>query len=279
MALSGLAAQELSASLDSARIEMGSTTYLRLSFTAPTHQPAPHSSPDELRAVPELEILEQTPFRKTAGGWEQSFQIIAFQAGEYEVPVPVVNWNDSLYRIEPLRWVVLPPASPADGTPAPIKDIIEEPKKFGDYLLPVSIAAAVLLLGFLARHVWRRRKQAFELPSEPELPPHEQARKLLEELQQSRLWISDHKQFYILLSDALRLYLSRRYHSSSLTETTDQILQNMRTWCADESVLDALREILQTSDLVKFAKAVPGESTSARLLEAAFQVVAKTTAT
>lgn len=278
IALPGLMAQELSASLDSAQTAIGSATHLRLKFADPTHQLTPRSSAEELRAMPELEILEQTPFQKTAGGWEQSFRIIAFQAGEYALPVPVVDWGDSLYRAAPLRWVVIAPALPADEALAPIKDIIEEPRNLSDYLLPAFIAAAAILLSLLLWRVWRRRKKEPVLPSEPELPPHIQAQKLLEELQQSGLWRSDHKQFYIRLSDIVRLYISRQYRLPALTETTDLILQKMSPLQADEVSLNALREILQTSDLVKFAKARPDETTSERLLEAAFVLVSKTAA-
>lgn len=276
IALPGLVAQELSASLDSARIEMGSATYLRLKFTAPTPPTIPRSSLDELRALMEVEILEQTPFQKTAGGWEQSFRIIAFEAGEYEVPVPFVYWNDSLYRVAPLRLVVTPPGLPADGTPAPIKDIIEEPRNLRDYLLPVWMVAAPILLGLILWRMWHRKKKQPVLLPEPEWPPHVQAQNLLEELQQSRLWLSDHKQFYIRLSDTVRLYIFRRYHIPALTETTDLILEKMKLLCADELVLNALREILQTSDWVKFAKAVPDKATHIRLLESAFLLVSKT---
>lgn len=276
IALPGLVAQELSASLDSAHTAIGSATHLRLKFAAPNHQLTPRSSAEELRAMPELEILEQTPFQKTADGWEQSFRIIAFQAGEYALPVPVVDWGDSLYRAVPLRWVVTAPALPADEALAPIKDIIEEPRNLSDYLLPVFIAAAAILLSLLLWHLWRRRKKEPVLPPEPELPPYVQAQKLLEELQQSGLWRSDHKQFYIRLSDIVRLYISRQYRLPALTETTDLILQKMKPLCADKAIFDALREILQTSDLVKFAKARPDDAASERLLEAAFVLVSKT---
>lgn len=278
IALPGLVAQELSASLDSAHIEVGSATYLRLKFTAPPHQMTPRSSPGELRAMPELEILDQTPFQKTAGGWEQSFQIIAFQAGEYALPVPAVDWGDSLYQTPPLRLIVSAPVLPADGAPAPIKDIIEAPRNLSDYLMPVLVAGAAILLSLLLWRAWRRREKEFEVPSEPALPPHIQAQKLLEELRQTRLWISDHKQFYTRLSDALRLYVSRQYHIPALTETTDVTLHKMRHLCTDKAAVDALREILQTSDWVKFAKARPDNATSERLLNAALLLVSKTTA-
>jgi hypothetical protein len=277
-AMSGLAAQEVSALLDSTRLEVGNTTHLRMKFMVPTHQVAPQSSPDELRAMPELDILEQTPFQKTAGGWEQSFQIIAFQAGEYAIPVPVVDWGDSLFRTAPLRLLVVQPALPADGALAPIKDIIETPRKFSDYLLAALMAVALLLPGVVLGRYWRRKKKDTLLPSEPEWPPHIQAGKQLEELRQSQLWLSNRQQFYVRLSDVLRLYIARRYAVPALTETTDIIVQKMRPLCAVDAEVDALREILQTSDLVKFAKAVPDDTTSARLLEAAFLFIEKSAA-
>jgi len=275
-AMPHLVAQHLSASLDSTHIEAGNTTHLRLTFTAPDRPVAPRSQTGELRAVPELELLKETSFQKTAIGWEQSFQIIAFKAGSYDLPVPVVDWNDSLYRAAPLRLIVTAPSLPTDGELAPIKDIMGEPRKLSDLLLPVLITVSLSLLGVLLWLSWRRRKKDVVPASAPELPPHIQARKLLEELQQSQLWISDHRQFYIRLSDIVRLYIARQYHIPALTETTDLILQKISPLCADEAAFDALREILQTSDLVKFAKARPDDATSEHLLESTFLLVAKT---
>ena len=275
-AMPRLGAQLLSASLDSTQVEIGNTTLLRLKFTAPDGPMAPRSQTDELRALPELELLEETSFQKTAGGWEQSFQIIAFKAGAYNLPVPVVDWNDSLYRSAPLRLIVTAPSLPPDGTLAPIKDIMEEPRKLSDYLLPALLTAVLLLLGVLLWRSWRRKKKDAVLPSVPELLPHIQARKLLEELQQSQLWLGNHHQFYVRLSDVLRLYIARRYPVPALTETTSRILQDMKLLHADAALLHSLEEILHTSDQVKFAKAEPDEATHTRLLEAAFLFVEKT---
>lgn len=269
-------AQELSASLDSAHIEIGNTTHLRLKFTAPAHQAAPRSISDELRVVPELELLEEKPFQKTAGGWEQAFQLVAFKAGEYNIPVPVVDWGDSLYQIAPLRLVVTAPPLPADGALAPIKDIIVEPRKLSDHLLPALIAAPLLLFGAVMWRSWRRKKKNALVPSVPELPPHIQAQKQLEALQHSRLWDSDYPSFYVRLSSILRAYIAGQYGVPALTETTDIILLKIRALRTDETAVDALSAILRTSDLVKFAKAAPDESTHARLLEAAFLFVEKT---
>lgn len=275
-AMPRLGAQLLSASLDSTQVEIGNTTLLRLKFTAPDGPMAPRSQTDELRALPELELLEATSFQKTAVGWEQSFQIIAFKAGAYDLPVPVVGWGDSLYRAAPLRLIVAAPRLPADGALAPIKDIMEEPRKLSDYLLPALLTAVLLLLGVLLWRSWRRKKKDAVLPSVPELLPHIQARKLLEELQQSQLWLGNHHQFYVRLSDVLRLYIARRYAVPALTETTGRILQDMRPLHADDALLHSLEEILNTSDQVKFAKAEPDEATHKRLLEAAFLFVEKT---
>ena len=120
-------------------------------------------------------------------------------------------------------------------------------------LLAAAAYAAVRIL----HHYGKNVSDLFKTP--PPLPPHVVAIKALEALHHQKLWQNGkHKQYYSGISDILRTYIAARYDFGAMEMTSDEIISFMRgvDGVPQKSAMD-LTEILQTADLVKFAKAEP----------------------
>lgn len=90
----------------------------------------------------------------------------------------------------------------------------------------------------------------------PKLAPHQLAIQQIEAIKNSKLAESgDPKLYYTQLTDILRTYLNERFHFNATEMTSSEIIEQLR----DLEGKDSLREfktLLETADLVKFAKYV-----------------------
>jgi hypothetical protein len=97
----------------------------------------------------------------------------------------------------------------------------------------------------------------------PRLSPFEEAIRQLDELARQRLVENGSvKVFYSRLSDILRVYLFRRQGIASLSETSDELLGQIRKLSLSSQQLADLSETLRMGDFVKFAKFQPGVADS-----------------
>jgi hypothetical protein len=124
--------------------------------------------------------------------------------------------------------------------------------------LPYFILAIAIL--FLAWRLWQRWKnrQAPPVVQQISQPPHVIAERLLAELRTKKLWENGKtKEFYSELSRILRGYLEEQFTMPALESTTDELIALLKTRGFDAQIVDKARNLLQTADLVKFAKVEP----------------------
>lgn len=127
------------------------------------------------------------------------------------------------------------------------------------------LLAALAALAFAAVvYVWRKKMQEKSLAvlQEPEdtRPSEEIAFSKIDALLNSGLWEQrEYKLFYITLSDILREYLWRRFQIDTSADTSAELLRRVKNMPEMSPLLFALRNFLNSGDLVKFAKAVPEE--------------------
>lgn len=152
-----------------------------------------------------------------------------------------------------------------DTTNANIRDIaniMSQPYTFGEiarvvvylWILCALVAAAVLLYLRI-----KRKKPLIGTTQQPQLPPDTRALQRLEQLRQQQLWQQGKtKEYYTELTDTVRVYLEEACNIQSTEMTTDQTLDAFQTSpaCTSESE-NQLRQILQSADMVKFAKSQP----------------------
>lgn len=151
-----------------------------------------------------------------------------------------------------------------------------------DYVVLFSIIAIILLIGlggFFAYRFYKTKKEKGYLikPPKPARPAHEialEAYKILKEknlIEQKLI-----KQYYTECTEILRKYLEDRYFIIALEETTKEILHDLSSQDIERSHIDSLKQILELSDFVKFAKYKPSKDENNSLMENCIQFVEET---
>lgn len=256
-----------------------------------------------------FEVLSRTdPNIKSKDGnqiFAQDFILIAFDSGNALIPpFKVAYINQETGATNSIATTPIPVridsvAVDMQQNAKDIKPPIEMPLTWRDYL-PYAltfIAVAVAVVCFIA---YRRRKKAVPptlvLPEVPPRPPHEIALTQLQALAQARYWQQGNiKQYYSELSDIMRRYIAQTYSINATEQTTDETIADLQqvgnnktsstlsavpelqkqetvpiqTTPPNPQQIAHLRNLLQTSDMVKFAKAIPDIDTHTRLLETA----------
>ena len=163
------------------------------------------------------------------------------------------------------------------------KDIMSAPFSWielarwsGIGLAAVLIIAIIVLL--LMRFVFN--KKVTILPETPEvvLPAHVVALQKLEQIKTEKIWQQGQiKQFYTDITDVIREYLSGAYGINAMEMTTDEIVALVKKNKDLDEIRLVLKDMLELSDLVKFAKFVPLENENEKAVLDAFMIVEKTT--
>lgn len=192
---------------------------------------------------------------------QKNVTFTAWDSGYVWIPkiaFPYQQNNDKgIVSTNELPLVVLTPT--IDTTLAPIKTIIEEPITLEDFYVYILVFSIVLLLGIIGFIFWKRNQRK-EKPDVLEiiLPPHEIAFQKLESLKNEKLWQQGSiKKYQSELTFIVREYLENRYGIQALESTTDEIIDQLKEIEIEENLKIELRKMLQTADLVKFAKAEP----------------------
>jgi hypothetical protein len=134
------------------------------------------------------------------------------------------------------------------------------------------VAAAVLAAAFVLWRAWqRRRAQPIVIPV---VPPHVRARQKLE---QALALLGQPREFCILVSDTIRLYLEERFDFRAPERTTEEFLYELRrTDLLMAQQKESLGDFLQRCDLVKFARYEPAEPELRDLHASALRLIDET---
>ncbi|MBQ8274644.1 MAG: hypothetical protein IJZ11_08990 [Bacteroidaceae bacterium] len=190
----------------------------------------------------------------------QRYVITAWDSSFYYLPPMQVMVDSTVYESKPLALKVY--TLDVDTLNAevffPPRNIQELPFSWDDWkqiaysllaILPlVALIVAMSMLIKKGKPIFRiiRRKK--------KIPAHQVAISEIERIKAQRTWAQeDSKEYYTLLTDALRTYIQERYSFSAMEMTSSEIIERL-TQDGDQKSLDELREIFRTADLVKFAK-------------------------
>lgn len=228
-----------------------------------------------------VEVLDEFPEDTVAqDGRRQTiskrYLMTIFAEGEYNLgtfPVMYADKNvvDTLVSRDSLRMRVSTFEIDLEkDKPFDIKPPRGVPLKFGE--VSVWFALAVGVLALILTGIWliiKYRKHIPFLAPKPQIPPHIVAIRQLEALKNQKLPENNkHKQYYSGITDILREYINGRFGIHAMEMTSGEILaaveEPREQGLVDDKRYSDLRDILQTADLVKFAKWVPaGEENEA----------------
>lgn len=268
-----LAQASVTAELKNAEIFIGDQVRLTVRISLPSSMPFKVVKIKEaLQQVPKVELVEAGSLLTVAESpqqiLEQQFVLTSFEAGDYEIPAITIDFEEnglikSASATAPLSLKVSTiPVNPERDTLRSIKDINREEVRLSDFIFPALIVLTLLaLLGLSIYYLMRRKRKqqpAPVLPPPPPPPAYETALQKLLELEQSDLLDQGEiNVFQTQLTYILREYLEGRYGINALESTTDDILESLRHIALSDEWRLQLRQMLQTADLVKFAKAEP----------------------
>jgi len=121
----------------------------------------------------------------------------------------------------------------------------------------IAVAAAVGLLAALAYWLWRRQRKAASpaIAPAPDVAPHEEARRALEQLVASgALGRGEMRPFYIALTGIAKHYLERRLGAPVQEMTSAEMVAFLREHPVGVEVATPLRDLSSAADGVKFAR-------------------------
>lgn len=230
----------------------------------------------------EVKSARRLPSVKERGISQENFELIvtAFKIGDFAIPPVRISYTDpsgdpGSLTTPPINIKVIGVIKDAGKDIRPIKNVVS--------LAPGLLRALILgglafiLSVLLAARILLRRKHKTAVDPEALLPAHERARLELERLRQKG-WVAAGKikEHTSELSSILKRYLQRRYAAELLDLTTSESIVLLRERDLDLAVRDGVKEILETSDLVKFADWVPPRNLSDELVKKLTDLVERT---
>lgn len=220
------------------------------------------------------------------GKWvfEERYVITAFDTGVYVIPqMPITVENDkynNVLRTDPLAFVVNTYKVDESKGNYDIVSPHDTPWSFAE-ILPYVLWTLLGLL-IIGTGIWLifryRKKQPLFKREEAVIPPYVKAMEALDGIKAGKLWQSGRvKEYYTRLTDTVRQYIEGELGIGAMEQTSFETIEALRGCDKVENRdKENLARLLETADLVKFAKALPLPDENARNLDMAYEFVNRT---
>jgi len=216
---------------------------------------------------------------------QKIYALTQFDSGAYKLPSQRIDINGTGYMTDSsMINVATVPVDTLNQKMYDIKPLINVEKSnyaFWKYLL-IGLLILLILGGLLYWFVFRK-KPLTEEEKVALLPPYDRALLELKQLENSKYLIQDeYKQYYSELTTIVRSYLEEDAHITALESTTGQLIEKLELLKdagelkLDDDTIKQFQQILQTADLVKFAKNKPSTSVAEQDRKLVEQIVEKT---
>ena len=218
----------------------------------------------QLDSLGKVEVVESVPTDTLKSSLEKRYLLTSFDSGQYVIPQQNVLVNNKKYITDSLLInVATVKVDTSKQKMFPIKSIQREPKVFDDYkhlfwwLIPVFVIVAIILY-FVFR---KKEKKEVE---KVYIEPIKEALQRLKELDEKELLKQNKiKIYYSELTDIVRTYIEKDISIPALESTTDELIETINDFNTSSKLgisketIQQLKEVLQSADLVKFAKSKP----------------------
>lgn len=274
-----LEAPAVQAQVDPGTAKLGDLIELKIKVSHPAalavENPAFSKTLGTFEVYASTRLASETVDNKTVDQFKAILQ--NFTTGQQTLPPLEIPYKDPMGRIASVK------TQPLVVT---IEEIAAGPKDQGDIRgikgvagptawSPMWWVLAAVLLSALCVLLWRKRKKVLEgPPPPPPIPPDVLALNKLQNLIQSD-WLTTGKikEFYSAVSDILRGYLEDGFKTPALERTTGELMRVLqRKGEISPTLQKDLKGLLETCDLVKFAKFKPdaNEATGAHKFAVTF---------
>ena len=261
-----VSAQTVVQKLDSLQILIGQQTTLHLTVSASRGQKVvmPSFKPSQA-LIPGVEVVEQSQ-GDTADIGDNRIQVsrdyilTSFDENVYAIPALNVKVNGKNFHGNPLALKVL--TVPVDTVHPnqfyPPKDVQDNPFLWSEWSGIFWLSILMLLLCGAMYYMLLRLKQnkpiikSFRIVKR--IPAHEKALSEINVIKQQRSENREsQKEYYTRLTNTLREYIVSRFGFNAMEMTSGEIIERLQA-AGDQKMIDELKQLFRTADLVKFAK-------------------------
>lgn len=263
----GVRAQvQVETKIDSMEILIGEQTNLTLSVSMKKGRSLqmPEFAPSQF-ITPGVEVLS-TNQADTAELDDDMVQVnkvytlTSFDENLYYLPEMAVKVDGKEYKSKSLALKVI--TMPVDTLHPenffPPKDVQDNPFQWSEWSGIFWMSVLMVLLICAAFYLRLRLKDNKPIIAHvrivKKILPHQKAMTEIEKIKAERMASSeDQKAYYTRLTDTLRVYIEERFGFSAMEMTSSEIIERLQQ-AEDRKMIDELRELFTTADLVKYAK-------------------------
>lgn len=264
--LSASAQVHVEATIDSVTMLIGEQTRLTVTVTAKesANVQFPNVQPRQL-IVPGVEVVDTADAGTVSNGdgtknVSRAYTLTSFDEHLYGIPGMKVKVDGKEYAANQVALKVI--TMDVDTLHAdqffPPKDVQDNPFDWSEWRPLLWLSMLVLLLAVACVYFVTRLKQNKPIVSRirivKRVPPHQKALNAIGQLKDEHVNNAEEaKEYYTRLTDALRQYIKERFGFNAMEMTSTEILYNLQS-AGDQTMIEELRELFFTADLVKFAK-------------------------
>ena len=268
--------------MDSLQLLIGQQTILHLKATARkgARIVLPSFKPQD-QIVPGVEVVEQSKGDTMQMGDDRiqvsrDYTLTSFDEKVYVVPALDVKIDGKSYHGNPLALKVL--TVPVDTVHPnqfyPAKGVQDNPFEWSEWsfafwlsLLMIIICGAMV---YLRNRLKKNKPIIARIRIVKRVPAHEKALREINDIKHHHTNASQEtqKEYYTQLTNTLRAYIVSRFGFNAMEMTSGEIIERLRA-SGDQKMIDELRMLFSTADLVKFAKyEIPMNENDANLVNA-----------
>lgn len=268
--------------MDSLQLLIGQQTILHLKATARKGAKIvlPSFKPQD-QIVPGVEVVEQSKGDTMQMGDDRiqvsrDYTLTSFDEKVYVVPALDVKIDGKSYHGNPLALKVL--TVPVDTVHPnqfyPAKGVQDNPFEWSEWsfafwlsLLMIIICGAMV---YLRNRLKKNKPIIARIRIVKRVPAHEKALREINDIKHHHTNASQEtqKEYYTQLTNTLRAYIVSRFGFNAMEMTSGEIIERLRA-SGDQKMIDELRMLFSTADLVKFAKyEIPMNENDANLVNA-----------
>ncbi|MCH4147462.1 MAG: BatD family protein [Prevotella sp.] len=254
------------AKIDSIGIMIGQQAHLTVGVTAPKGAAIqwPHYKRSQY-ITPGVEVLEASDADTSNVDNGQvkvtkTFTLTSFDEKLYAIPGMKVKVNGKPYTGNQLalKVVTMDVDTLHPNQFFPPKDVQNNPFQWSEWSPIFWLSILMLLLGVLSYYLFIRLRENKPIITKirivKKMLPHQKALSAIDKIKAEHLQRSeDQKTYYTQLTETIRQYINERFGFNAMEMTSSEIIDRLQH-NGDQKMVDELRELFQTADLVKFAK-------------------------
>lgn len=252
--------------IDSVGILIGQQAHLRLTVSFPEGSsvswPKLTSGKYIVPGVEVVEVAGPDTVDKSSSTLkaEKVYTLTSFDEKLYAIPSLGVKVNGKTYKgaSSALKVITVDVDTLHPNQFFPPKDVQNNPFLWSEWAPSFWLSLLVVFLLAATFYLYIRLKENKPIITKVRIvrhvPPHKKAMIAIEKIKEERMASSeDQKAYYTQLTDTLRQYIQERFGFNAKEMVSEEIIENLRRE-GDKKMIDELRELFQTADLVKFAK-------------------------